>query len=217
MVANTQSPFGFRAFGHQDGSAPTMGLQRLFMLSSDASVVGTGDLVVSSTASGFQGYVTQPSTSANGTLGWGLAGVFAGCEYYSPTVGRVIWSSYFPGNVSSSSPVTCWVISDPQMQFIAQASSASVLGTSNIGYNIAISSSLVGAANTTTGISGLTLASSLISALSSYPFRIVDTYQNFAPPGGGAVLNGTDSATAGQIMVVVPNTFQRSITTGVST
>jgi hypothetical protein len=213
-MANSQAAFGFRSFGHIDGSAPTMGLQRLYMLSSDVSVIGTGDLVVSSTATGFAGYVTQPSTTVASAPAWGYAGVFAGCEYYNSNVSRVVWSSYFPGNVGSSSPVIAYVISDPQMQFLVQASSNTIMGTSCIGYNVGISSTLVGGANTTTGISAMTIASSVSpTASSSYGFRVVDIYQNFAPPG----VNGTDSATAGQILVVVPNTWNRVTTTAVST
>lgn len=211
-MANTYAPFGLRSFGHQDGSAPTMGLTKFSMLSSDTSVIGTGDVVVQSTASGFPGYITQPSTASVTPPGYGLVGVFAGCEYYNSNVGRVVWSSYFPGSVGSSSPVTAYVIQDPQMQFIAQCSTTSVIGSSNIGMNIGYCSSLIGSANTTTGISALALASSGVSASSSYPFRIVDLYQNFAPPG----VNGT-STTAGAIVVVVPNAWATRTLTGVTT
>lgn len=212
-MANSWSPFGFRSFGHQDGSPPTMGLTRMFMLSSDTSIVGTGDVVQLSSATGFPGYVTQPSSTATSAPGFGYAGVFAGCEYYSPSVGRVVWNSYFPASVSSSSPVTAYVIQDPQMQFLAQCSTTNVVGSSNIGMNIAILSSLVSGANTTTGISGMGLASSGISASSSYPFRIVDLYQNFAPPG----VNGTSTTEGGQIVVVVPNQWATRTLTGAST
>jgi len=212
-MANSWAPFGLRSFGHQDGSAPTMGLTRVFMLSSDASVVGTGDLVTQSTATGYPGYVTQVSTQTPSATGWGWAGVFQGCEYYNSNVQRVVWSNYFPGSVGSSSPVTAYVIQDPQMQFIAQCSTTNVVGSSNIGMNIGWLSSLVGGANTTTGLSQAGLASSTITASSSYPFRIVDIYQNFAPPG----VNGTSTTEGGQILVVVPNSWQTRVLTGVST
>ena len=212
-MANSWAPFGARSFGHCDGSAPTMGLQRFFMLSSDASVIGTGDLVSQSTASGYPGYITQFSTSLGNSPGWGYAGVFAGCEYYNSNVGRVVWSNYFPGSVGSSNPVTAYVIADQQMQFIAQGSTTNVLGSSNIGMNIGWLSSLAGSANTTTGLSAAGLASSTITASSSFPFRIVDIYQNFAPPG----VNGTSTTEGGQILVVVPNQWAGGTLTGVST
>ena len=59
--------------------------------------------------------------SANGTATIKPLGVFAGCEYYNPTVNRVTWSPYFPGSVGSSSPVTAYVITDPEMTFIASS------------------------------------------------------------------------------------------------
>lgn len=215
-MANSWAPFGLRSFGHRDGSAPTMGLQRFFMNSSDTVAVGTGDLVVQSTAASAAGYVTGISTSATSPPTAGYVGVFAGCEYYNPSVGRTLWNSYWPGSVSATSaagPVTAYVITDTEMQFIAQGSTTNVLGSSNVGMNIGWLSSLANNPNTTTGISQAGLASSGITASASYAFRVVDIYQNFAPPG----VNGTSTTEGGQILVVVPNTWARNTLTGVST
>ena len=204
-MANVYAPFGLRPFGHRDGSAPTMGLERRWMLSSDASVVGTGDVVYNSST--LVGYVTL---ATSGTVGVG--GVFAGCEYYSPTVNRRVWSAYFPGTVSSSSPVTAYLITDPEMTFIAQGSTQSVIGSSAIGLNIGISTNN-GNPDTTTGISRCSLLSSFPTGNSSLPFRIVDVYSNFAPPG----VNGTDNTVPGAILVVAPHNWDRNTLTGATT
>jgi len=206
-MVNTNAPFGFRSFGHQDGSAPTMGLERKFILSSDTNLYFTGDVVSNSSAS--PGYLSVYNGSSLAAI---PCGVFAGCEYYSATVQRMVFSPYFPASVGSSNPVTAWVISDPQMQFIVQASSAG-LGSSTVGYNVNVLTSQSSLGNTLNGQSAMVITSSQISASSSLPFRIVDVYSNFAPPG----VNGVDNSSAYNIMVVVPNNWARINTTAVTT
>ncbi len=203
-MANANNPFGFRAFGHMDGSAPTHGLQRYFINSSDTGTYFTGDVVtISSAVGGGNIQIYSGSSVAPVALG-----VFAGCEYYSAAVGRVVWSSYFPGNLgTSSSPCTAYVITDPEMQFVVQASSGPIT-SSYIGYGLNISS---GTGNTTTGISGQMVGTTALSG-SSQPFRVIDIYQNFAPPNSiGA------STTPYNWVIVAPNAWQRKALTGIST
>ena len=210
-MANTFSPFGFRSFGHQDGSAPTMGLSRFFMNSSYATNVFTGDVV--SISSGVPGTIELSTSALAVAAGIKPVGVFAGCEYYNSNVARVVWSSYFPASAGSSSPVTAYVISDPEMQFLAQASSGSVVGTSLVGWNIGYT---IGTGNTTTGLSGAYLNSSNIgTASSSFPWRVIDSYSNFGPPGA----NGTSTSEGGGWLVVQPTGWMRNTVslTGVTT
>lgn len=211
-MANTAAPFGFRAFGRMDGGSPTAGMDRLLLASSDTNTYFTGDVVSISSQSIIPGFLTLPASgTATGTP---VQGIFMGCEYYSPTVGRVVWSSYFPASVGSSSPCNAYVVTDPEQMWIVQGTSVSVLGTSCIGLNVGFASSMQSAGNTTTGISNVALNSSTVSANSSLPFRIVDIYQNWAPPG----VNGTSSGTEGmQIAIVRGNNWARNSLTAVST
>ena len=127
-----------------------------------------------------------------------------GCEYYSPTVGRQVWSRYYPGSVQTGGPdVLAYVIDDPEQLFIAQGSTVSVLGASNIGSNIGVIPSTAG--SVLDGHSVQTLWSSGATASASWPFRLVDTYSNYAPPGA----NGVDITAAAAIMVVAPNNWDR--------
>lgn len=209
-MANTTAPFGFRSFGHRDGSAPTMGLERFFILSSDATSYFTGDPVSQSSAA--PGYLKLYGGSSLGSI---CLGVFAGCEYFSPAFNRVTWDNkYVTGSgATSSNPVTAYVITDPEMQFIVQASSAG-LGSSNVGGNANVSGATVGQGNTLTGISAATIDSGVGTvAGSSYPFRIVDVYSNFAPPG----VNGTDNSSAYNVFVVAPNNWARKTLTATTT
>lgn len=210
-MANTNAPFGFRPFGHRDGSAPTMGLERRFILSSDANSYFTGDPVAQSSAT--PGFLQPYFGSSVVPL---CTGIFAGCEFFSPTVGRQVWNAaYVAGSGAvSSSPVTAYIISDPEMQFVVQASSAGI-GSSMVGTNLTVIGGQSSLGNTTTGISNVTICSTLgILGGSSLPFRLVDVYSNFAPPG----VNGTDNSSAFNWVIVTPNNWDRKAPiTGVST
>jgi hypothetical protein len=210
-MANTFSPFGFRPFGRQEGGAPTAGMTKLNLLSSDTNTYFTGDVVTISSQSLVAGYITAPASGT--TTGSPIQGIFAGCEYYSPTVARMVWSPYFPASVGSSSPCNAYVITDPEQLFTVQCTTTAVVGTSAIGLNVGYASSLQSGGNTLTGISAVALNSSTVSGNSSLPFRIVDTTSNFAPPG----VNGTDGSTTGAILVVQMNNAARRSLTAVST
>lgn len=210
-MANTFSPFGFRSFGRQEGGAPTAGMTKLNLLSSDTNAYFTGDVVTISSQSLVAGYITLPASGV--TTGSPIQGIFAGCEYYSPTVGRVVWNSYFPGSVGSSSPCSAYVITDPEQLFTVQCTTTATIGTSAVGLNVGFASSLQTSGNTTTGISGLALNSSTVSGNSSLPFRIVNTSSALAPPG----VNGTDGTVGGAIVVVQMNNAARRSLTAVST
>ena len=153
-MANISAPFGFRQYRRLDGGAPTAGFDTLTIASSDTNVIGTGDVVITSATGP---YVTTPSSGQSQ-----IRGVFMGCEFFSPTVNRKVWSPFFPGSVQTSSgtnDVQAWVCTDPEMLYTVQCSTTATVTSSQIGLNFGISSGTFGAANTTTGISGMTLAS----------------------------------------------------------
>lgn len=199
-MANITAPFGFRQLRRMDGGSPTAGFETFQILSSGTSPFFTGDAVASA-----EQYLT---TASSQTI---IKGIFMGCEYYNATVNRITFSPYFPGSVGNGIPVKAWVCTDPEMLYIAQVStSAGVIGSSRINENISITSAVSSLGNTLSGISVMTLSSD-IATTAAFPFRIYDLYSNYAPPG----TNGTDNASAGQILVVAPNNFERNNTTGV--
>lgn len=206
-MANSSTPFGFRPYGHQDGSAPTMGLQEFTINSSDTQLYFTGDLVVLSTAGANSIDVSIGSTSAAQSLG-----VFWGCQYYSAAAQRVVWSRYFPGSVGANATVgrtKCWVITDPEMQFIG--ASAGTFGNTEIGFNTIIVTSQSSLGNTATGQSAM-IVSTAIANSASYPWRIVDVYANKAIPGAW----GAESTTYNWV-ILAPNAWVRNAgTVGVS-
>lgn len=216
-MANTFAPFGFRQAGTLEGNGPTYGLTRRYLQSSDVNLYFTGDVVQMSTGAGAGvGFITLPSTGGPGAS-TPILGIFAGCEYYSPSVGRVVWSSFFPGNVGSSSPCNAYTIEGEDNMFLVQCTTTQTVGTSQVGQNFGFTSSEATAAqkngNQTTGISNIALLSSVVTSLSSGTFRLVDTSSNLLPPG----TNGTDGTNPGAIVLVSFNNQMRRTLTGPST
>jgi hypothetical protein len=207
-MANTIAPFGFRQFRRHDGGAPTAGFDTLTIASSDTNLYFTGDPVATSTTGP---YITVPSTSGT------IRGIFMGCEYYSPSVGRKVWSPYFPGSVQTSSGTNdaqAWVCTDPEMLYTVQCSSVATVTSSQVGLNFMLTTgavSLSSQGNQTTGVSIVTLASTTATTSSSGQFRLMDFYSNWAPPG----VNGTDNTSAGNIVIVAPNNWDRKNLTGI--
>ena len=207
-MANIPAPFGFRQLRRLDGGAPTAGFETVVIASSDPNLYFTGDPVATNTTGP---YVTIPSSG-----GVQIRGIFMGCEYYNASVNRIVFSPYFPGSVATTSgtnDVKGWCCTDPDMLYIAQCSTTATVLSSQIGLNIAFTNAVSSLGNILSGVSNVTLNPSALgtaSSGSSLPFRIYDFYSNYAPPG----VNGTDNTSAGNILVVAPNNFDRNVLTG---
>lgn len=208
-MPNSSAGFGFRAFGHRDGSAPTQGFSRYLVSTADTFPHFTGDLVVLSSAAPGAGYIGNWDNPA--TVQAAPIGVCAGFEYYSPQVGRVIWDKQIPAGAGavSSQGAYAYVIDDPEMQFLVRCQ-ASAWNPLLIGNTVKLSTqagSLSSQGNTVTGFSVQTLNSSTIitTQTASQPFVVVDVYSNYAPPG----VDGTDNSSNYNIVVVAPNYWAR--------
>lgn len=207
-MVNTMAPFGFRQFRRIDGGAPTAGFDTLTIASSDTNLYFTGDPVATS--------ASHPYITVLSTVQVPVRGIFFGCEFFSPTVGRKVWSPFFPASVQTSSGTNdaqAWVCTDPDMIYIVQASSIATITSTMVGSNTGPNMSIAllsSQGNQTTGISVTTL-STVTTTNSSAPFRIYDLYSNWAPPG----TNGTDNTNPGNIVLVLPNNFDRKNNTTV--
>jgi hypothetical protein len=201
-MANTPVAFGLLAFGQLEGSAPTGGFTRTFIASSDTNPVGKGDTVKDSSVAGFPNsanYVTAD------TSGFGqVRGVFYGCKFMNTNVGRVVWQSFFPGTAGSSLPdVEAYVVDNPQEYFLGATSSAVLIASSVVGLNIGLT--VNSTPSTLDGHSNAVISSANIGSTNTLPFRVMDTYANYGPPGA----NGTDNTTAAVWLVVRPNNWSR--------
>ncbi len=215
-MTNTANPYGFRQFGMREGSAPTAGFDRKFISSGYTNPVFTGDAVVRSTTPPY--LVSGGSSQGTGgvTLGTTVAfneGIFMGCEYYNSNVNRVTWNSYWPGS-GATGDVIAYVCTNPEELYTVQGTTGAVLGSSNVGMLVPQGTTGSSAGNTLSGVSIMTVTSSLVTGLSSQgQWQIVDIYSNYAPPG----VNGTSTGSEGlQIVVVQPNIAIRRTLYGAS-
>ncbi len=190
-MANTFAPFGFSQYFGGTGGAPTFAQTRM-RAAYNAGAIYFGDAVVPVTSTA-TGYIIQATASTVA-----LAGIFVGCTYLSTSMKRRVWSNYWPGS-DTAYDVDCYVINDPNAQFVVQGNSTtfniggtlSSFTTSPIGQYAQLA---VGTGNTANGISGMYL--NALGTTVTYPFIVTDRV--IAPPGA----NGTDPTVASNYVVV---------------
>jgi len=178
-MANTAAYFGFTQYQGGAGGAPTFAQSTRRIASGNTTPIYTGDPVmpVVSTANG---YITQ---GAAGTTR--LDGIFVGCKYLNTSLGRTVWSSYWPGS-GATGDVEAYVIDDPNSRFLVQTSFA---GAPMTGTATTMTSGIIGqyaqftigSGNTSTGRSGAYLSS--VATTVTFPFIVVD-YQISGNNGG---------------------------------
>jgi len=219
-MANTlASPtMGFQSFGRQEGSSPSDGLTPVWIASTDPGTIFRGDAVVTSSGGGTNlsgAYITSINNGPNVTsTGVMVRGVFQGCYQFQPSAGRVVWSNFYNGVVTGSTgDIKAYVIDDPDVQFLVQASTKGAITSSMIGLNISVTFNST-SGNTTTGYSNVTVESTSVLSSGVLPFRIVDFYSAYAPPGVPAVgtaafINGTDNTTPANMIIVRLNNCDR--------
>jgi hypothetical protein len=178
-MANTQAYFGFTQYQGGAGGAPTFAQSVRRIASGNSTAIYTGDPVmpVVSTANG---YITQ---AAAGTTT--LAGIFVGCKYLNTSLGRTVFSPYWPGS-GATGDIEAYVIDDPNSRFIVQTSTTAfpVTGTASTqtsGVQGQYAQFTIGTGNTSTGRSGAYL--SAVGTTVTYPFTIVDYQVGFSNGG----------------------------------
>lgn len=191
---------------------------------STASTVNGAWVVTASTTSAVSFNFSGAFTTGTGsiTVYIPVAGVFNGCKYLSKSIGRTIWSNYWPGTSDANGDVTAYVITDPNAQFSVQtanfAQAASAVGIANVGQNVSFNFNDYTATgesngNTYTGISTYFADQSTIGTGGYLPFRII-AIQNYVPGATSplASINGNDSTTAyNRIVVGFNNSMQRGL------
>ena len=127
-MANVNAPFGFQHVGNVGGGAPTYQvMQGAEIAYNDTSALFTGDPV---TLLG-TGYITRATAGTTPVYG-----IFYGCSYLNPSTKRIEFSPYWPGvAIASTSTVNAIVVTDPNAEFMVQATSTNV-GRSAIGANV---------------------------------------------------------------------------------
>ena len=198
-MANTFAPSGFSQT-KGTGSVPTYEQVAMRIALGNSTAIFSGDAVVPVTGSA-TGYIAQATA---GTVS--LAGVFIGCKYTSVSQKRTVWGNYWPGS-DATGDVEAYVINDPNAQFIVQCNSSLNVPYSKVGQLAQLG---VGTGNTSTGISGMYIAS--IGTTATFPFRITDVPATMSWGPNDATSNGN------WVIVAFNNTLTRSngAVTGIS-
>ena len=192
-MANTAGYFGFTQFFGGSGGAPTFAQSRRWA-ASNASAIYFGDPVINSISSA-TGYIARAADDTT-TI---LAGIFVGCKYLSTAMKRVVWSNYWPGS-DTAYDVECYVIDDPNAQFLVQANGSGMVwtgtypGTMTGGPVGQYANFKIGTGNTANGLSGAYLDG--VSTTVTNPFIVRDFY--YGAPGQ----NGSDPTTNYNYLVV---------------
>lgn len=183
-MANTNAPFGLRFIGMAGGAVPSAANRTLKngILSTNTTGIYTGDIVVGQA----DGYLRQwlPDTSSSKDM----AGVFAGCEYASASLGEKRFRKLWPGSDAVSGTVDAFFIpADPMAEFVIQTDATGIT-QADIG---AITDILLGTPSTTSGFSGAylnTTKTGITAANAS--IKIVDLWSNRAPAGAPGTAAG---------------------------
>jgi hypothetical protein len=190
-MANSNAPTGFTPIGTQIGAAWNSNQTNYTIASGDSTAVFKGDPVTLLNT----GYVTR-STAGTTTI----QGIFWGCTYQNAVTGYPVYSNYWPGS-GSSGDVTVYIIDDPNATFEVQATSTAIT-SADIGANVQFA---LGTGNTTTGLSGATVAVGTPTT-STLPFRVIALK---------AFGNGSDATSSYNRVIVAFNNQAFKQTTGV--
>lgn len=190
-MANTAAPYGAVQAGTSSGPVnfASAGNPPFRISSAYGTVIGFGDLVtlVPTTPTG---YLTRWVAGAGSAI-IQAAGLFYGCQYYSTSQKKTVWSNYWPG-ADATGDVEAFICSDPNAQFMIQASAGPVT-QAFIGCTADV---VMGTVNTTTGLSRMALADPATANPATLPFKVLNVVTS--PP----TANGTDPATAYNNVIV---------------
>lgn len=171
-MATTSSPYGLRPV-NLVGSQPYTGATRLYkMPSAYALSIQYGDPVIITNTGTDRGQVARfaavAATTTTSTTTIGLLGVFVGCTYTDPVMGKVFRQNY-PGNITASD-LQAYVVDDPDALFQVQADG--VIAQTRIGCNAALIQTVAGT-GVGNAVSGVGLSASSVAATAALPVRIV--------------------------------------------
>lgn len=175
-MANTNAPFGFRQTAGVSGPLNFRVSKTWKIASNDSTPIYFGDAVVPVTSSA-TGYIKQATASTTQ-----LVGIFYGCEYFSTSQKKVVWSLYWPGS-DATGDVTAFVCDDPNATFLAQAGGTNV-GFDKVGQNVQLN---VGTGSTVTGYSGMYVETPGNTA--TLPFKIISIPDGPTDPDPGEAYN----------------------------
>jgi hypothetical protein len=163
-MANVNKAFGLRPLGKVGSNYNSDGDTQYKIASGTATAIFQGDTVTFGVSGGAStGFIVKHTPGAANILG-----VFIGCQYTDPTTSKTTFKNYYPGGIAADN-IVAFVVDDPYAQFLVQASG--IAGVVAIGQNADLVQTVAG--NTTTGVSGLELATGTLAAASALNVKVL--------------------------------------------
>jgi hypothetical protein len=163
-MANVNKAFGLRPLGKVGSNYNSDGDTQYKIASGTTDAIFQGDTVTFGASGGVStGFIVKHTPGAANILG-----VFVGCQYTDPTTSKTTFKNYYPGSVAASD-IVAFVVDDPYAQFLVQASG--VAGVIAIGQNADLVQTVAG--NTTTGVSGLELATGTLDDAAALNVKVL--------------------------------------------
>jgi hypothetical protein len=163
-MANVNKAFGLRPLGKVGSNYNSDGDTQYKIASGTATAIFQGDTVTFGVSGGAStGFIVKHTPGAANILG-----VFIGCQYTDPTTNKTTFKNYYPGGIAADN-IVAFVVDDPYAQFLVQASG--VAGVIAIGQNADLVQTVAG--NTTTGVSGLELATGTLDDAAALNVKVL--------------------------------------------
>ena len=160
-MSATAAPFGLRPVGNLGGNY-NGSFRQYPILSTESTAIVFGDVVKLTDAG-----TTTTIQKDTGTTSATPIGIFMGCRYTDLSTGQTQFSQVWSGAAHTNGRV--YVADDPNILFTIQADGA--VNNDDIASNCAL---VQGSANTTLGISRVSLDISTAATTAALPIRIVD-------------------------------------------
>jgi len=183
-MSATAAPFGLRPVGNLGGNY-NGSFRQYPILSSESTAIVFGDVVKLTDAG-----ATTTIQKDTGTTSATPIGIFMGCRYTDISTGQTQFSQVWSGAAHTNGMV--YVADDPNILFAIQADST--VNDDDLAANCAL---VQGTANTTLGISRVSLDISTAATTAALPLRVVDWLGGY---------DGDEKGTAFPIMVCKFNT-----------
>ena len=198
-MANVNKAFGLRPLGKVGSNYNSDGGTQYKIASSTTDAIFQGDTVTFGANGGVStGFIVKHTPGAANILG-----VFLGCQYTDPTTNKTTFKNYYPGGIAADN-IVAFVVDDPYAQFLVQASG--VAGVIAIGQNADLVQTVVG--NTTTGVSGLELATGTLGDEAALNVKVLGVT---ADPS-----NSDLTAAHADLIVMINEHLYKTATAGVS-
>ena len=200
-------PYGFRPLNLIGGQVFAGSTRNLPIQYGYSTNIFYGDVVAITRGFVTRITLTTGAAAATGATGYGLTGIFLGCNYTDPVTKQKRYSQYWPASTLAGDAVAI-VTDDPDTVFksaVVTAQGGSTIGsvaTAMIGLNIA-GSDLAG--NQNTGDSYNAVLSTSAATTAALPWRIVDIVRDTAVNLGTATYSsGTTTLTTSALPYALP-------------